>query len=225
MKLFKRKICQNTEKYISLHFILQIMDQQVEEIISTSFKLFQQLGIRNVSIDDVCSELRISKKTFYIHFKQKSDLVDAVITYNKEKEFAKYEKALRNKNAIESLIFIIREIKKNLDCEPHMMWHDIQKFYPKVYEKHEMLQHETIRSGFEDNLRKGIEEGYYREDLDIEMTSWFHAIQIKNTFITLQQSDVKFTKKRLLDFFIDLIVHLIANEKGLKYVEENYTKD
>jgi hypothetical protein len=25
-----------------------------------------------------------------------------------------------------------------------------------------------------------------------------------------------------MDFYIDLIIHLIANEKGLKYLEENY---
>ncbi|MGE4515099.1 MAG: hypothetical protein AB7E26_14995, partial [Chryseobacterium sp.] len=59
----------------------------------------------------------------------------------------------------------------------------------------------------------------------IELTSIFHAIQIKNTFDLMEQSSIKFTKKRLLDFFIDLMMHLIANEKGLKYLEEHYFKD
>ena len=44
------------------------MDQQQEQIIQTAGKLFNTNGIRNVSVDDVCAELRISKKTFYTHF-------------------------------------------------------------------------------------------------------------------------------------------------------------
>jgi AcrR family transcriptional regulator len=35
-----------------------------ENIIQTANNQFQRMGIRNVSIDDVCAELRISKKPF-----------------------------------------------------------------------------------------------------------------------------------------------------------------
>ena len=40
----------------------------------------------------------------------------------------------------------------------------------------------------------------------------------------MMQSQKKYTLKRLTDFFIDMIIHLIVNEKGLKYVEENITE-
>ena len=48
------------------------MDQLQESILQTAARMFHQKGIRNVSIDDICSELRISKKTFYTHFQQRS---------------------------------------------------------------------------------------------------------------------------------------------------------
>ncbi|MDD3078173.1 MAG: TetR/AcrR family transcriptional regulator [Paludibacter sp.] len=201
------------------------MDLQKEQIIQTSDNLFKTNGIRNISIDQICSDLRISKKTFYAHFMQKEDLVDAVVTYNKQQTLNKFSKNLKNKNAIDGLIFIVREIKKNADCESHAMWFDIEKYYPRLFEKHQNEQKVTIKNGFENNLHQGITEGYYRKDLDIELTSIFHAIQIKNTFDLMEQSSIKFTKKRLLDFFIDLMMHLIANEKGLKYLEEHYFKD
>lgn len=38
----------------------------------------------------------------------------------------------------------------------------------------------------------------------------------------MQASDKKYTKRRILDFFIDMLIHLIANEKGLQYLKENY---
>ncbi len=198
------------------------MNTLKQNITQTASKLFHRSGVRNISIDEVCSELRISKKTFYQHFQQKEDLIGAVIEENKQQHFEKFEKNLRNKNAIDSLIFIIKELKKNSDCEPHQLWFDIQKYYPKVFEKYEIMKLEAIRIGFEQNLIQGIEEGYYRKDLDIELASFFHSVQMKTTFEMMQENQKKYAKKRMMDFYIDLIIHLIANEKGLKYLEENY---
>lgn len=197
------------------------MDYQYEQIIQTATKMFHQFGIRNVSITEICSELRISKKTFYIHFAQKQDLVDAIISYEKNINAEKFIKGIKNKNAIDALVYIVREIKKNVDCAPQALWYDVEKYYPQVYEKYNQEKLETIRNGFEQNLIQGIEEGYYRTDLDIELTSYFHSIQLKTTFEMMEQSTRKYSKKRLLDFFIDLLFHLIVSEKGLKYMNEN----
>ena len=200
------------------------MENQSDNIVIAAVRLFEQFGIRSVSIDNVCSELHISKKTFYTYFPQKEDLVDAVLIYQKKNNYEKFEKLFKNKNAIDSLIVSIKEIRKALETESQTMFYDLQKYYPKVFEKHMSKNTDEMRLGFEMNLRQGVEEGYYREDLDIELISLFHSLQIKNTFELMQQFPKKFTKKRLVDFFIDLMIHLIANEKGLKYMDEHYNK-
>jgi len=200
------------------------METQREIIVSTASRLFEQFGIRSVSIDNVCAELHISKKTFYTYFPQKEDLVDAVLTYQRKVNLERYSKLFKNKNAIDSLILIIKEIKKNVEQESLSMCYDLEKYYPKIHEKFEHEKREGIRAGFEINLRQGINEGYYRSDLDVELISFFHSIQIKNTFEQMSQDVKKYSKKRLIDFFIDLMIHLIANEKGLKYMEENSNK-
>jgi len=200
------------------------MESQQELIINTAGRLFEQFGIRSVSIDNVCNELHISKKTFYTYFPQKEDLVDAVLSNQKKNNNEKYEKMFKNKNAIDSLILVIKEIKKNAECESQTMIYDLEKYYPRVFEKHMSQNAEEIRLGFQLNLKQGIEEGYYRDDLDVELISLFHSIQIKNTFEMMQQANKKYSKKRLIDFFIDLMIHLIANEKGLKYMEEHENK-
>jgi len=196
------------------------MENLNENIVQTASKLFEQFGIRSVSVDNVCSELRISKKTFYNHFHQKEDLVDAVLLYQMQNKAERFEKIFIGKNAIDSLILMIKEIKKSVENESLTMCYDLQKYYPKVYEKYEAIKSAEMKLGFEMNLNQGIAEGYFRKDLDVELISLFHSIQIKNTFELMQQSSKKYTKKRLVDFFLDLMVHLIANEKGLKYMEE-----
>lgn len=59
------------------------MDTVKENIIQVAGEQFHRMGIRNVSIDDVCAELRMSKKTFYQHFSKKEDLIDSVIFYER----------------------------------------------------------------------------------------------------------------------------------------------
>ncbi|MDR0812125.1 MAG: TetR/AcrR family transcriptional regulator, partial [Paludibacter sp.] len=44
-----------------------------EKILNTSTAMFCEYGLKRVSIDDICNELRISKKTFYSIFKQKEE--------------------------------------------------------------------------------------------------------------------------------------------------------
>jgi len=201
------------------------MSELKQKITETASKLFHRSGVRNISIDEVCSELHISKKTFYQHFQQKEDLIGAVIEHTQKQHFEFFNKNLVNKNAIDAMIFIVKELKKKSDCEPHQLWFDIQKYYPKVYEKYEEQNTQALRIGFEHNILQGIEEGYYRKDLDVELTSFFHSIQIRTTFAIMQEHQKKFSKKRMMDFYIDLILHLIANEKGMQYLVENYYND
>jgi AcrR family transcriptional regulator len=200
------------------------MDNLRTQIIHEASLMFQQFGIRSVSIDNICKTLSISKKTFYVHFGQKDLLVDAVLDYQELAIQEKFAKLLKDKNAIESLIIIIKEIRKNVDSEYQSMCFDLQKYHPKIYQKHEQRKLESMKIGFEMNLKQGIDEGFYRKDLDLELTSLFHSIQLKKSFEIMELSPKKYTKKRLVDFFIDLIVHLIANENGLKYMDENYYK-
>jgi AcrR family transcriptional regulator len=51
------------------------MELKQLEIIERSTILFLKYGIKSVTLDDVASELGVSKKTLYVHFKDKNELV------------------------------------------------------------------------------------------------------------------------------------------------------
>lgn len=103
-----------------------VKDGLKEAIVNTARQMFEQYGLRSVSIDNVCKELGISKKTFYNYFEQKELLVNEVILAIKHENISRFAKHLKDKNAIDSLIVIIREIKKSEDCEPPTMWFDFE---------------------------------------------------------------------------------------------------
>ena len=49
------------------------------KIISICEKLFLELGFKNVTMDDIANAMGISKKTIYIHFSNKTELIEAVV--------------------------------------------------------------------------------------------------------------------------------------------------
>lgn len=197
------------------------MDLITKNIIDAAENKFAQLGIRNVSIDDICNDLRISKKTFYKYYPQKENLVISVLKDLSEKNNKKFRLIHQGNNVIDALIQIIRELKKSADNVSFVFMHDLKKYYPDIYFKFKVAQRELIKGDFEENLRKGIKEGYYREDMDVELVSYFHAVQAQTVFEQMNQALPKISQKRMMDFFIDLIIRLITNEKGFEYIQRN----
>ena len=57
------------------------VDQQIH-IIKKAGELFFRLGIRSVSIDDICRELGMSKKTFYVYFASKDEMIEQMLQAN-----------------------------------------------------------------------------------------------------------------------------------------------
>lgn len=198
------------------------MDNLRERIVETACGMFHRLGIRNVSIDDVCNELRISKKTFYVHFPKKEDLICGVLDSIKQKHFEYIEKVTQHLNAIDILIFNIKEMKKSIDASPFLMWYDIKKYYPKLFKEKEEEKMEYTKKFIDFILQKGISEGLFRENLDLELLSVFHSIQMRNTIEDMHHLSQKYSSKRVMNFFIDMTLHLIVNDNGAKYLKDNY---
>ena len=51
------------------------MTELKEKIIRQAKQMFGDYGLKRVSIDNICNELHISKKTFYTVFKTKNELI------------------------------------------------------------------------------------------------------------------------------------------------------
>ena len=57
-----------------------------EKIIVGASELFLREGIKNVSMDKIASQLSVSKRTIYMCFSDKEELVRASLKYMKEQQ-------------------------------------------------------------------------------------------------------------------------------------------
>ena len=186
------------------------------KILKTSGELFFKFGIRSVSIDDICNELHISKKTFYTVFKQKDELIVELLDAMRQKKEKDYQQVLApSVNVLDLLMQSFKTLRQH-SMEKHLAFgFDLEKFYPELWHERQVMLKEMDLKYMAQMLRTGIEQGMYREDLNIEATAVLLANLIPNVLKDLMQ--VSMNTAQRVDFVLDMIVRMICNEKGCEY--------
>lgn len=141
-----------------------------QRILEQAFALFSRLGIRNVSMDDIARELGISKKTIYQYFQDKAELVYAVSLAKHEEEKCCFTDIKHQaQDAIEEVFKVMDFLTQTLNSVTPILIYEIQKYYPEAWRVHLDFDQEFTLKTITDNLQRGINEGYYRPDLNIEV--------------------------------------------------------
>lgn len=143
-----------------------------ETIVKKATEMFMSFGFKSVTMDDIANELSISKKTIYQHFCNKHDLVEATTLSLFESVSCGID-GIREmgKNSIEE-IFIIRSfMMQHLNNESASPFYQLQKFFPKIFSCLRAKQFEKMNGCMKDNLQKGIENGLYRDTINVDFIS------------------------------------------------------
>lgn len=219
LKTFRTHIV-STCTYYTLIQRYPVMDTQRNKIIQLACERFKQYGIRSVSIDDLCRELGMSKKTFYVYFKQKDELVLAVLHTIHETHSANIEHTFSGKSTLECVrqMMDFMQSFSEVHQEPPFAY-DLQKYYPDIYREHIDKVRRITRDFITSHIEQGIAEGVYRNDLDIEMCSIF--------FVLMQQAYIQninhihtVSPKRVATFTIDSFLRTVLSEEGLRKVDQ-----
>ena len=188
------------------------------KILKTAGELFFKFGIRSVSIDDICNELHISKKTFYTVFKQKDELIVELLDAMRQKKEKDYQSVLDSSvNVLDLLMQSFKKLRHH-SMEKHLAFgYDLEKFYPELWHERQTNLKEMDLKYMAQMLRTGIEQGMYREDLNIDATSVLLANLIPNVLKDLMQ--VSMNTAQRVDFVLDMIVRMICSDKGMEYYQ------
>ena len=97
--------------------------------------MFFRLGIRSVSIDDICHELGMSKKTFYVYFASKDELVEQLLQANIDYMASKMEGLLKTGDFKQLVAKFIKhqEAEKNDVRRVPQLVYDLKKYYPRQF--------------------------------------------------------------------------------------------
>ena len=192
-------------------------DEIKENIIQESIHLFMKYGLRSVTMDDIAKHLGMSKKTIYQHFKDKEDIIIQSTKVVFDAEIKMMQDVERDaKNAVDHLYkqtLLIRERIKNTSTTT---MYDMQKYYPKAWNEYMCFKHEVVYNSVIANLRRGIDEGLFRKDINPEILAQFRIAQIEKSFDDDLFTDKKFSLMEIHEQLFDHFTYGILSEKGLE---------
>jgi len=192
-----------------------------DKIINKAKEMFLRLGFKSITMDDIACEMCISKKTIYKYFSNKDVLIEqSVELVHKEVHETINQIVSKNFNAIEENFEIkrmFREMFKSAESSPI---YQLKKHYPEIYDKVLSMQISVCEDCFRQNIIKGINEGLYRENLDIDNYVKFYYTLIFNiNENTMLEKDAHELEVKALEYHIRAMATLagiIELEKHLK---------
>ena len=138
------------------------------KILDSAMLDFAQRGIKSVKMDDIAKGLNISKRTLYELYENKEILLYECIKKAKAQDEREMLTMMSQHDNVIDIILNIYKIKiEQFKQVTPQFYSDLEKF-PKVMSYLEE-QHERDRVLQKEFIVRGVEEGYFRKDVDIDI--------------------------------------------------------
>ena len=191
-----------------------------EDIVKRALNDFMQYGFKTFTMDDLANKMGMSKKTLYEHFPSKQDLVDACLDYALEMSCTNVTTFVQGEGSVMENVY--RNQKKvqevfNINSD-RPIW-ELQKYYPKTYERMEGEFAKTDALFIDKLLEKGWQEGLFRKDINVDFYKIFYTSVQRLRSITRTFPEREFPFWETIYTIIEYFFRILVNEKGLKELE------
>jgi AcrR family transcriptional regulator len=194
-----------------------------EKIINRAKEMFLKLGFKSITMDDIACDMCISKKTIYKYFSNKELLIEesTQLVHQEVRETIDTIVA-KNFNAIEENFQIRRMFKEMFKYSETSPVYQLKRHYPEVYQKVVGYQIEICEGCFRDNILKGISEGLYRENIDLEnYVKFYYTLIFSISENTALEKEANNLEHKALEYHIRAMATLagiIELEKQLQII-------
>jgi len=192
-----------------------------EHIVQQSLSLFLKKGVKQVNMDEVASNLGISKKTLYVHFDNKQDLIHHCFQkHNNNVAEMINTSASQFDNAIDELFAVDGGCSLVMKQTNPYLLGELKRYYPNTWALIEQLKQKVLFNIMKNNLDNGIEQGLYRQELDVEIIAKLMIsridVLVNDDIFPLTHYDFR---KLLTE---NRIYHIrgISTPKGIKHLEK-----
>lgn len=121
-------------------------------------------------MDDIAKQIGMSKKTIYQYFADKDELVYAFMQIGMEEQMREMKAvAEQSENVIEELHLSMIKTREMFSKVNPMMLFELKKYHPKAWELFHQCKEGEIQEHLIKTLQKGIKEGFFRSNIDVEI--------------------------------------------------------
>ena len=203
------------------------MNDVKENILQVAIERMQQVGIRSVSVDDICHELGMSKKTFYVYFASKDDLVQAILHKHEQKVAHDLDNALSKRTITQVIVewAKIAQSTQKKDMKTPAMMYDLEKYYPQLFAAHKKVMRQTAEKILVQFLGKGVDEGIFRAEIDVDVVAMmFLDMQYRLLDLMTSRQMTKEEVHRIGHQRMDILMRGILTHDGFETLKKQVEK-
>ena len=191
-----------------------------EDIVKRTLNDFMQYGFKTFTMDDLANKMGMSKKTLYEHFPSKQDLVDACLDYALEMSCTNVTTFIEGEGSvIENVYRNQKKVQEVFNINSDRPIWELQKYYPKTYERMESEFAKTDALFIYKLLEKGWQEGLFRKDINVNFYKVFYTSVQRLRSITHTFPEREFPFWETIYTILEYFFRILINEKGLKELE------
>ena len=200
---------------------INLNDPRLCAILDGTIDLFYEFGIKNLNMDDISRQLKISKKTLYQYAKSKEDLIEKLLWYDDVKWEEKIsEIKLIDLNAIDVLIQVSIVVSEQIGKFDPKLKFEMKKYYEAIFHKFMLKKQAQIFEQISYNISKGIKEGLYRDNVNIELIA---SLYVRN-LVDMHNKDYCIIENISFDQVFEAMfenhIRAISTPKGIEYFEK-----
>jgi TetR/AcrR family transcriptional regulator, cholesterol catabolism regulator len=197
-------------------------DVQKDRILEGAEELFFKAGIRSITMDEIARHLGMSKKTIYLHYKDKDELVTNLVKTRLEEDKCQMQIAADNaSNVLEELINMMKCSEEIFSRANPILIHDLQKYHPEAWRQFQGFKAGIVVDSMRSILTRGIEQGYVRPEIDVTIIARMRVWQIELGFNAEVFPPQTFNSWKVQLQFMEHFAYGICTAKGRKLLD-NY---
>jgi AcrR family transcriptional regulator len=156
---------------------------QKDRIMEGAAELFFKAGIRSVTMDDIARHLGMSKKTVYMSFNDKDELVQALVSKRLTEDKDQICGVAANAaNVMEEMVNMIKCAEDFFSKINPVVIHDMQKYHPESWQMLQKFKADVVVDNLQNIITRGIAEGYVRPEIDARIMARVHILQVETGF-------------------------------------------
>ncbi len=192
-----------------------------KQILKGAEELFFRYGLKAITMDDIAKHLGMSKRTIYENFPTKDSIVSALLGQHREHSVTNIETIRKDsKNAIEEIILTMLHLESMSEMMNPRLLFELKKFHPKVWGEFQDFKQKVMMQCIADNMKRGIKQGIYRKEINIDMLSRLRVEQIELAWNPEMYPPSKYDIPAVHLVFLEHFLYGIANLKGHEMIEK-----
>jgi len=134
--------------------------------------MFRTYGIRAVTMDMLANQMGISKRTIYEVFKDKDELLKGVLSWMAVRQREVMAKIFcESENVIEAIFKMLDLMSAHFQNMSPAFMMDMKRYHHEILSKPSENDELPYYRNNAEILKRGIKEGIFRKDIDIEITN------------------------------------------------------